>query len=258
MKELRLPNRITKHISGMHCEQNHIGFSQASVYRFSSNSKVYYLKIEPTLGELKSEYQNLQWMSGRLPVPQIIDWETDDERDYLLISEISGRMLCDDYYLQRPHSVVALLAEGINLLRSVDIKSCPLTNNLSRKLKNADLNIQNNKVDMGDWEAETNRFATPQDLLIYLRNNQPKEDELVLTHGDYCLPNIFADGNRITGFIDLGRAGIADLWQDVALCIRSLHYNFHTSDYDDLLLQQLGITRDQEKLDYYIMLDELF
>ena len=56
-------------------------------------------------------------------------------------------------------------------------------------------------------------------------NNQPKE-ELVFTHGDYCLPNSFIKDNKTVGFIDLGNAGIADKWQDLALCIRSLEHNF--------------------------------
>lgn len=258
MNELILPSRIKKHLFGMQYSQNNIGCSKASVYRFYSEAEVIYLKVEPKSGELKKEYENLLWMSDKLPVPRIIEWMSDEEMDYLLISEINGRMLCDEEYLRNPRLAVSLLAEGINLLRSVEIKACPLNNNLSKKLKDAALNISDNKVDMEDWEPGNNQFATPKDLLHYLESNQPKEEEPVFSHGDYCLPNIFADGNRLTGFIDLGRAGVADLWQDVALCMRSIWHNFHTREYDDLLLQRIGIPLNQEKLDYYIMLDELF
>lgn len=45
--------------------------------------------------------------------------------------------------------------------------------------------------------------------LIALVNKKPGE-ELVLSHGDYCLPNIFGIQDLVTGYIDLGRAGIAD------------------------------------------------
>lgn len=51
------------------------------------------------------------------------------------------------------------------------------------------------------------------------------EEEPVLSHGDYCLPNLFAMGHTLSGFIDLGRAGTADRWQDIALCYRSLKHN---------------------------------
>ena len=45
-------------------------------------------------------------------------------------------------------------------------------------------------------------------------------------HGDFCLPNIFADDSGLTGLIDLGRAGVADKWQDIAICYRSLSNNY--------------------------------
>lgn len=242
----------------MQFSQNNVGCSQANVYRFYSDTETIYLKVEPSSGELKKEYENLQWMNGKLPVPRILEWVTEEEKDYLLITEIGGRMLCDDEYIRNPQLAVSLLAEGINLLRSIDIKTCPLNNNLSRKLMDAELNIKNNKVDMEDWEPGSDEFANPQELLHYLEKNRPKEEELVFTHGDYCLPNIFADEKSLTGFIDLGRAGVANLWQDVALCMRSLWHNFHTREFDDVLLQRIGIPLNQEKLDYYILLDELF
>lgn len=102
-------------------------------------------------------------------------------------------------------------------------------------------------------------------LLQWLYDNQPKE-EPVLSHGDFCLPNIFGTGTQITGYIDLGMTGIADRWCDIAICHRSLFHNYAGrygnkvySGYDDMLLfKELGIEPDWEKIRYYILLDELF
>lgn len=89
----------------------------------------------------------------------------------------------------------------------------------------------------------------------------------MLTHGDYCLPNILTDGKKITGYIDLGKTGPADRWQDLALCMRSLRSNFNGryngghahKGYDDrMLTDALGIPVDEEKQRYYLLLDELF
>lgn len=256
--QVLLPYQIKKHVLGLQCVQNDIGCSQANVYRFFSEKEVLYLKVEPKSGELENEYKNLLWLEGRLPVPRVIEWASETDFNYLLISEIPGQMLCDENYLQNPDLAVSLLAEGINLLQSVNTRDCPINNNLSKKLEAATENVRYSRVDMSDWEPENNQFATPNDLLQYLISNKPKDEELVFTHGDYCLPNIFANGNQITGFIDIGRAGVADLWQDVALCIRSLRHNFNTTEYDDLLLKKLDIPLKQEKLDYYILLDEMF
>ena len=92
---------------------------------------------------------------------------------------------------------------------------------------------------------------------------------MVFSHGDYCLPNIFGIRDKVTGYIDLGRAGISDKWCDIALCYRSLSHNYsgkyqqHQKNtypgYDELLLfRELDIEPNWEKIRYYILLDELF
>lgn len=49
----------------------------------------------------------------------------------------------------------------------------------------------------------------------------------MLTHGDFCLPNLFADHDRFSGFIDIGKMAPADRWRDIAILIRTLHHNFN-------------------------------
>ena len=43
-------------------------------------------------------------------------------------------------------------------------------------------------------------FSSPQELLKWLKDNKPNES-YVLSHGDYCLPNIFIDDNKISGLL---------------------------------------------------------
>lgn len=82
----------------------------------------------------------------------------------------------------------------------------------------------------------------------------PKE-ELVLSHGDSCLPNIIFQNGEISGLIDLGRAGIADKWCDIALCYQSLKNNYNGRysgcRYDSFnemyYFNILGIVPDWEK-----------
>ena len=110
---------------------------------------------------------------------------------------------------------------------------------------------------MSDWE-ENNQFESPRELYDYLVNNKPKSYIPVFSHGDYCLPNIFFKKDKIGGFIDLGRAGIADIYQDIALCVREISDDFKNEKCIDILFQHLGLEPDWEKIDYYILLDELF
>ena len=92
------------------------------------------------------------------------------------------------------------------------------------------------------------------------------EFEPVLSHGDYCLANIFLEDGHIKGYIDFGKTGIGDKWNDIALCYRSLKHNFDGTYggkvYEDFnpnrLFEALGMEPDWEKIKYYTLLDELF
>lgn len=251
------PQDLKALLDGMICEKDKIGHSTAGVYKYYNDEASYYLKIQPVLNELHRECEIMEWLQDKLPVPKKVYFKSYNEFDYLLMTEIEGEMLCSDYFLNRPEEAVKILADGIKMLRSISIENCPFDNGLEVKLKEALYNIENNLVDMFDWE-ENNRFDTSIELLEYLQNNKPKESTLTFTHGDYCLPNIFSKNNKVNGFIDLGRGGIADIYQDIALCVRSLKHNFGTDDYNDLFFSHLGIEPDWERIDYYILLDELF
>jgi aminoglycoside phosphotransferase len=240
----------------MNSTKETIGCSQAEIYRFISSDKNLYLKVEKVNPQFTHEQKMMHWLQGRLPVPKIIAQCQEAGYDYLLMTEAIGEMACSEKYLNYPEILVRLLAEGIKMLQAIDISDCPFDTTLKHKLHAARDRIEKGQVDMTDWE-ETTLFNSPKELYDYLVANQPKE-EIVFSHGDYCLPNIFFAEETVTGFIDLGRAGIADKWQDIALCVRSLEHNLKGKDYSGLLFEYLGIQPNYEKIRYYILLDELF
>ncbi len=71
-------------------------------------------------------------------------------------------------------------------------------------------------------------------------------------HGDFCLPNIILHRSRVSGFVDLGQVTVGDPWEDYAWCLWSLEYNLKTDAYNQLLLDKIGITFDEEKYKKYI------
>jgi kanamycin kinase/aminoglycoside 3'-phosphotransferase-3 len=260
-----LPPDLTTILDGHSCEKNLIGCSSAEIYRYHKAGNAFYLKIARADEEIRREHGLLLWLNGKLPVPEVAYWCEQNGLAYLLMTEVPGRMACncpEDTVAEPIANTVQLLANGLLMLQAVDTADCPFDNALDKKLAQALCHIENNLVNMGDWE-ENNRFGTPMDLYKWLAANKPPED-LSFTHGDYCLPNIFIDGKAITGFIDAGRGGIADKWQDMALCVRSLGYNLgdirsaEKDRYISLLFSCLGIKPDREKIEYYILLDELF
>lgn len=261
---MQLPMKIRKLIANEEYKTDDIGKSDSSVLIFKD--KV--LKVQKCSEESENEYNMMLWLKGKLPIPNVLAYEVADDKSYMLMSKCDGEMSCEKEYMQNPRTQAKLLADGLQKLWSVDIADCPVNSSLKYKLAMAEYNVVHGLVDIEDTEPETfgeNGFKSPEDLLTWLYDNQP-EEELVLSHGDYCLPNVFGEGEELTGFIDLGKTGLADKWCDIALCYRSLSSNFQGKydgkvypDYDEqLLFRELGIEPDWEKIRYYILLDELF
>ena len=265
IKLKNLPVEIYGLIEDLPYQPDSIGESGSTVLLFENMA----LKIEKTSPQADNEYGVMSWLEGKLPVPKVIAFAKKNGYNYLLMSRLDGEMSCFDCNLKSLDDMVIALADGIKMLWSVDISDCPYVNNLDVKLKNAKYNIENDLVDTDDFNEDTlgeGGFKDVDELYASLLNNRPEED-LVLSHGDYCLPNIFIKDGKVSGFLDLGKTGIADRWQDIALCVRSLKYNIcdllglSESDYQKykaLFYSSLGIEEDAQKIKYYILLDELF
>lgn len=48
----------------------------------------------------------------------------------------------------------------------------------------------------------------------------------VLTHGDFCLPNVLVHDGGLSGLVDVGGAGLGSPEVDLAAGVWTLHYNF--------------------------------
>lgn len=262
-----LPEKIRSLTADENYKTDDIGMSAATILIYEN--KV--LKVQEHNEEAENEYRMMQYLQGKLPVPYVYAYEISDGKSYMLMSKCAGQMSCCHEYMNNPAALCRLLADGLKKLWSIDISDCPSDQSLSVKLAQAEYNIENGLVDLDNVEPETfgeNGFENPAALLQWLYENKP-EEEPVLSHGDYCLPNIFGFQGEVTGYIDLGKTGIADKWCDIAIGYRSLLHNYSGKynpnacntypDYDELLLfRELGIEPDWDKIRYYILLDELF
>lgn len=262
--KLKLPKSIKNELKDLTYEVDSMGMSGSGIFLFPDRV----LKVQEDSEEAASELQAMQWLSGRLSVPEVIAHQCEEGKSYLLMTRAAGRMACDKCYMRNPEKLTELLSQALQELWQVDISACPLDWRLDRKLKVAHFYVENNLVDTENVEPETfgpGGFKNPEDLLQWLTTHRPAE-ELVLSHGDFCLPNIYIEDNGKFSFIDLGRTGIADKWQDIALCYRSLKHNYagkyggkeYPGFIPEMLFEKLGLEPDWEKIRYYILLDELF
>lgn len=235
------------------------GMSPAEVLKGKLYDDTIYLKsiddqYTNTTYSVKREAQAIQWLKNQLLVPQIIDYGCEKNKEYLLMSELAGKHI-DDYQCE-PEAYVTHLANCIKILHSIDIKNCPFDSSIELRLTELKFLLENGLADVNkeNWE-QTTQFASPDELYNWLCNNKP-DQQLVFTHGDIGA-NIIVQGDKYC-FYDLARAGLADKWLDIAFCVRDIRDIDIDSKYEDLFFRLLDIEPDYRKINYFILLDEMF
>jgi aminoglycoside phosphotransferase len=193
-------------------------------------------------------------------------WAEGEEQAWLLVSAELGVMAHE--WASRAHNrddvaaLVCALGEGLRLVHSLDIRACPFDLRCDARLARAAWNIAAGLVDVADVRA--GHDMEPDELLRELEATRPAEPpgDLVFVHGDYCLPNLLItkdeqDAPRVTSYIDWGRAGISDRYNDLAIGARSLRYNLGPG-WESLFFTAYGLSEpDQQRLAWYEALDEL-
>lgn len=259
-----IPPELQARIKGYASQPVTSGCSGAGVFYLQAAGKPnFYLKTAPagSVVSFRAEVERLNWLSNRLPMPQVIYYRQSEAGEYLLLSEIAGLMACDGAFKTRPVEVVKLLAGGLRKLHSLDLSQCPLNSRLNNRLETAWQRMQAGLVDETDFDEKRQGIPAPA-LFEELLRTRPTNEDLVFTHGDYCLPNVILEPgyNTISGFIDLGLSGVADRYQDLALGVRSLEYNLGR-EWVGLLFEEYGSGLkevDWAKIEFYQLLDEFF
>ncbi len=259
---IHIPSSIAAVLGSRPWKTDALGKSGAQVLLFDD----YVLKIRPAESPDTADVRVLDWLAGRAPVPRMAAHEVLDGQDWLLMTRLRGEELCRPGVMERPALLLDCMAEALHTLWAIPAADCPFERTVAENLSHARAAIESGRFDPSDCEPETfgpGAFKDPEALLGWLESRLPPQD-LAVTHGDFCLPNLFTDGKHFTGFIDVGNVGKGDRWMDLALGWRSLkhnsdgHYGKTYPDIDpDDLFRAAGVPKDEEKLRYYILLDEL-
>lgn len=199
----------------------------------------------------------LRWLAGKAPVPQVL-WSGPVADDLALVMAAApGAALS---HVPAADAVAALTAtlRALAVLHAVPIGDCPFDQRLAVKLVEAQARLMDGAVDVTDFDAER-LGLTAAEAWTRLTAMIPVAEDLVLAHGDASLPNFVWDGGAGVTLIDLGRFGIADRYQDLALFLRSAKRNHPQVDAVRLLRTHYPLAElDEARLDFYRFLDEFF
>lgn len=255
-----VPRGLQSWLQDAAIEEIREGMSGTSVFRLERHDQpTRYLKIAARGSDqdLHAEVARLIWLQGRLPVPQVLYWAEHAERQYLVISAVAGLVLYDESIRDQLPALIRLYASGLRQIHAV--QGCPFDHRLDTKIARAAERLQANRIDTEDFDAER-QGRTAKSIFRELLDTRPNSEDLVFTHGDYCTPNVLVDPDTlsVTGFIDWGRAGTADRYQDLALAARSIEYNFGAG-WVEPFFTAYGIREiEATKVRFYRLLDEFF
>jgi aminoglycoside phosphotransferase len=256
----QLPPEVERALRGRDHERIAVGLSRADVFRFDGGL---YLKavvrndLDACFGNLEGERRRLEWLGGKLPVPAVVAFARDERRDYLVISEVAGQHAAAE--APSPSAMPAVieeLAAACRLFHSVSVHACPFRESADALIAQARDRLDAGLVDAEDFDDER-RGRDPRALFDDLLALRPKREEPVVSHGDLCLPNVILHGGRLAGFVDLGRAGVADRWRDIALCAHDIGERWGVA-WGDRFVERCGGEARDEARSFYVLLDEFF
>lgn len=256
-----VPPALAALLQGARCYRDLVGEAGAAVYRIASaDGSASYLKhgTGQVAQDLADEAARLLWLDGRIAVPEVRQFLLDGDAAWLVTSALTGRTAyqCLEAEPARAPALVDALAGFLRDLHALPAAPCPFDADHLLRLAQAEQRLRDGLIDAEDF-GDDHQGWSPERLWEKLTGMLPLGTERVVTHGDFSLVNILVEGGRIVGCIDVGRAGIADPYQDLAILWANL------GAFDDALQARLfaayGIAEpDANRIAFHLALDECF
>lgn len=257
---IAIPSRVGALHDGWEVVFAYSGVPELATWRLTRGSEVRFVKlaVEGWTPSFDGERARLEWAAAYLPVPEVLDAGVDDGVEWLVLRGLPGwDATAHELRTRDPGTLVALLGRALRSFHEAPVDACPFDATLDAELDLARRRVEGGLVDPAtDFHDET-RHLTPRTALEHLETHRPAGEDLVVTHGDYCPPNILFDElGGLIGFVDLGELGVADRWRDVAIGTWSATWNYGPG-WEPTFLEAYGIEPDPERIAYYRLLYDL-
>ncbi|HEY9474148.1 MAG TPA: APH(3') family aminoglycoside O-phosphotransferase [Mycobacteriales bacterium] len=241
------------------------GRSGAGVWRLDGRP-AYHVKCWATpagAAELAAEADRMVWLAARgFPVPEVVEAAGSDGVVWLVSTTVPGRTAAEPWPARQRDGVVDALAELARALHAVPTAICPFDRGLVVTVPAARQAARDGLVELANLDPKRRNW-TVERLVARLEATRPDTEDLVVCHGDFCLPNVLLDPETltVTGMVDTGRLGVADRHADLALVTRSLtsqRFNpqYGTTHADRFPARYGGV--DPARITFYRLLDEFF
>jgi len=235
------------------------GWSDARVYEVTHPSGTrMFVKVEPdgTDDEAAMEAERLAWLrTTGIPCPETMFAGRGDGAFWLVTGALPGSDLRAGAG-RSPRCVVQVAAAAMRRLHALPLECCPFDQRAERRIAEARRRMREGLVDGSLFDPVRQSMPVPI-LYDQLLVHRPETEDLVVAHGDAGLGNMLMESGRFTGFVDIGRLGVADRHQDLALLARDIVDDLG-EEWLALFFQLYGRQPDPARMDFYRLLDEFF
>jgi len=256
-----LPPSLAAHLAGYAWTRDSVGESGGAVYQLHGKPGAPMLYLKHGSGaiaaDIADEAARLRWLGEQehVAVPAVREFIGGADAAWLLMDALPGMTA---YQLlaaepERGAPVVDAIVRFMQRLHAIPVADCPFNGD---RLDKAHARLVAGLVDEEDFDEER-AGMTAQQVWAEMTGLLPFTPDLVVTHGDYSLDNLLLQDGEVTGCIDVGRAGSADRYQDLAILWNCL------GEFGPALQRRMfesyGIAQpDERKLRFHLMLDEFF
>jgi streptomycin 3"-kinase len=241
------------------------GESSALVLVHDDGDRYAKVVVADGVTELARERDRLVWAAAHgIAVAEVLHWSSDDDGACLTTRAVAG-IPADRL---EPHRVGAAwphIVRAVRDLHETPTSGCPFDRGLRLMFGLATDVVARDAVNPEFLRAEQ-EGQDPGELLASLATELPRrlaqeDGDLVVCHGDLCLPNIVLDPEslEVVGYVDLGRLGLADRHADLSLLLANAQDTWpeHAELLGAGLASHYGHPVDAERLRFHLLLDPL-
>ncbi len=244
--------------------------SGADVYRVGEGDDSVFLKIHlercnPRPHGLAVESDRIRWLSTVIDdiaplLPNVLSYEQTTDHPavgtwaYLVTSSVPGKALHHEMK-ETPIRVARLFGRALRWLHDRAQGDGLPPRTIDKLLEEAHHRLGSGMVGSSYRSAWSERSLKKS--LAKLTKRPLANDAVVVSHFDFCLPNVLAGLDDRVGLIDVGGLSLADRHLDLATGIRSLRHNGGRDDAVKVFLRSYGQDLvDEVRLKYFTQLCE--
>lgn len=249
-----VPTTMSAELDGYEWARNTVGESGGAVYRL--HGKPYapnlFLKHgrDAVADDVTDEMVRLRWLANHMPVPMVAHFVRTPDEAWLLMTAMRGKTAYQvlESSPDAGPNVVDALVRFLRRLHAIPVNACPFNSDHAFRLTRARARINAGLIEVDDFDEEREGWTAEQ-VWEEMHTLLPLSPDPVVTHGDFSLDNLLIHEGEVVGCIDVGRVGIADRYQDLAILWNCLG-EFDPSLQESLFHQYGIVDPDLRKLQF--------